>query len=234
MTGCRFNYQEVCDSAAHWHHCIIPCCRALSVDISVALRTRAVAKCFLNTELPYTFQKSKKFGKPPKIPLSSCWCTPVTILEGILPVERRWKRIKRHCIVKVSGSGQGYHTDERNQKMSRPRYQTSRHPTSRNELEDVKVSPTFSKYTVQSILRVDTRNSTSILDIQIPLPLYIPFSLTVLSANIYGMAGALARGKESLYGTMNRVRSRMKSRSVNDCFYGYLGTADEYCSGGSK
>ena len=43
--------------------------------------------------------------------------------------------------------------------MSRRRYQTSRHPTSRNELEDVKVSPTFSKYTVQSILHVDMRNS---------------------------------------------------------------------------
>ena len=71
----------------------------------------------------------------------------------------RWKQIKRHCIVKVSGSGQGYHTDERDRKMSRRRYRTSRHPTSRNELEDVKVSPTFSKYTVQSILRVDTRNS---------------------------------------------------------------------------
>ena len=69
------------------------------------------------------------------------------------------KRIKRH-IVKVSGSGQGY-TDERDQKMSRRSYQPSRHPTSRNELEDVKVSPTFRKYTasVQSILRVDARNT---------------------------------------------------------------------------
>jgi hypothetical protein len=48
------------------------------------------------------------------------------------------------------------------------------------------------------------------------------------------MAGVLARSKESLYGTMQRVRSRMKSRLVNGCFYGYLGAADEDCSDGSK
>ena len=131
----------------------------------------------------------------------------------------RWKRIKRHCIVKVSGSGQGYHTDERDQKMSRRRYQTSRHPTSRNELEDVKVSPTFSKYTVQSILRVDTRNSYHRHNPRYPNP--APIIHPVLTycpiGEHHGMAGALARGKESLYGTMNRVRSWMKSRSVN-CF----------------
>ena len=71
-------------------------------------KTRAAAKCFLTGEPPYppyTFQKSKTFGKPPKIPLLSCLCTPVMILEDILPVERSESSViaLSKCPVQVRG-----------------------------------------------------------------------------------------------------------------------------------